>query len=73
MSLLFYITPLESLNCKYLENFSQGCYYYKLCMRVYHIIVVGMSFPESLGVSAKVLVERSIQPYKLPIDPKLFE
>ena len=33
----------------------------------------GASLPESVGVSAKVLVERSIQPYKLPIDPNLFE
>lgn len=31
------------------------------------------TLPETVGVSAKVLVERSIQLYRLPTDPHLFK
>ena len=39
----------------------------------YLITLIDVSSLDSIGVSAKVLIERSIQQYKLPIDHTLFE
>lgn len=44
---------------------------YKLSF--YFEILLKESLPETVGVSAKVLVERSTQIYRLPTDPNLFK